>query len=292
MINKKLLATLLTVLPCMMQAELLLVDKIECVACGPERNTPFVETDASWKRGLDGQLIPLQQQLQQEIVNQQIIADKMPLDPTLADKYIEGMKKQNNLSDDDLANLFAEIGRTFQEGVGLLSNQYTHEMFVQHKFKSQLVPTEENILAYYNENPMYEQGWCELVVASVSYVDDSKQAVKEKVDQFLDGKEAKDFAVEWSSVIKIHHTDLADDKKFILEMKPEQIVVQDTNGAFELYKLVDKKETQLKTVDECRSLISDRLNRKKFEEMLQNYNEEIRKFVDVINLNENIMIQK
>ncbi len=286
------LVVLFTILSGSSRAELYLMDKIECVVCGPERNTPLVDSDASWKRSLDGQLVPMQQQLQQEIVSQQVVSDKIPLDPTAADKYIESMKKQNNLNDNDLKELFGEVGRTFHEGIDLLNNQYVQEMFLHYKFKSQLIPTEDDITKYYQEHPEYYEGWCEVQIAHVSFEQDTKDSIKKNLDHVAEDKSSDALAVDWSSSITLQQRDIAEDKKFITAMSPGQVIVKETDGAFELYKLIDKKDSALKSVDERRSSITEQLNRKKFEKMLQSYNQEVRKFVDIINLNESIVIQE
>ena len=56
-------------------------------------------------------------------------------------------------SEVDMSNWFYQTGRTYQEGLDLLKNQYNNEYFLHHKFKSQLAPTEDEIIAYYDDNP-------------------------------------------------------------------------------------------------------------------------------------------
>ena len=286
------IAILLTTLPVCIQAELILLDKIECVVCGPTNNTPLVDTDVSWKRSLDGQPVPLQQQLQQEIMNQQVVADKMPIDLSIADKYVESLKKQNNLNDNDLKELFAQVGRTFSEGISLLSNQYMQEVFTHYKFKSQLIPTEDDIAKYYHDHPEYDAGWCEVQVAHVEYGTQEKSQLRQKLDATVDGNNsASKIDIEWSSPVKLYLDDIAEDKQFITAMNVGQTIIKEEKDSYELYKLVAKQDTKLKSLDACRSLITDRLNRNKFQTMLENYNKEVKKFVDIINLNDYIMVQ-
>ncbi|MBM18003.1 MAG: hypothetical protein CL947_02975 [Epsilonproteobacteria bacterium] len=281
---------LLTVLPTVSWAELYLVDQIDCVVCGPERNTPIVDTDITIKRNLDGQKVPLQNQVQNDIISQQILADKIPIDPTAADKYIDSMKKQNNLTDSDLAELFEQVGRTFTEGLGLLSDQYYHEMFMHHKFKSQLVATDDDIKQYYEEHPEYSEGWCELQVAYVDYTDETKDTVKQNVEQIIQGKQVDGFTVDWSSPMKVKVNELVADKKFIFDLDISAIAMLQANNTFELYKLIDKKSATLIPLEDVRSSITDKLNRKKLESMLSNYNQEVRKFIDIIDLSDSFIM--
>ena len=74
------------------------------------------------------------------------------------------------------------------------------------------------------------------------------------------------------------------DKKFILDMTPSQIFVNEGPNSFELYKLLSKTEPKMKSLDEVRSTIIDQLTRKKMEKMLEDYNQEIFKSIGIINL--------
>lgn len=263
--------------------KLYLVDKIECVVCGPERNTPLTNSDETSKRNMDGKLIPMSQQIQSEIVGQQIIADKIPVDPTAADKYIDTLKKQNNLTDTDLADLFEQIGRTFMEGLALLSQQYYHEMFMHYKFKSQQIVTDDVIQEYYDEHPSFTEGQVDIQVAYVDFDDDSKDGLKKEIDAFIQGKDSS-LPIDWSSSIMISMRDIAEDKKFIFDMNPLEVFVHEGSGSFELYKLVSKDEPKMKALEDMRPVIIEMLTRQKLEKMLDDYNQEVRKFVDIINL--------
>ena len=281
----------LTVLSGVSQAELCLLDMGSVVVCGPERNTIIVDTDTTWKRGLDGQASPLQQQIQQDIISQQIVADKIPMDPTAADKYVETLKKQNNFKDSDLVELFEGVGRTFTEGIGLLNNQYTYELFVHHKFKSQLVPTEDDIFSYNKEHPQVVDAWCQIQIAFIDFDADNKDALKQNIDAVVGGASVPDFSIVWSEPITIKEGDIADDKHFVFDMTIGQVKTIEVDGRFEVYKLLEKQEMHQKSLEECRAAIIDQLNRDKFANMLTNYNNEVRKFIDVINLDEAIQIQ-
>lgn len=267
------------------QPEYYLMDQIECVVCGPERNTPIVNTDVSWKRGLDGKFVDLPKQIQQDIVAQQVVSEKMPMEASAAAKYVEGLKKQNNLTDLDLADMFAEVGRTAAEGLAQLNDQYVQEFFMHYKFKSQLVATDDEINDYFNEYPEFVNGWSDIQFVKVPYAGSSRDQVKEKVNQFVATGESLDNSISWGSVNRLADDEIAPDKSFILEMTDGQVVVEDSDGAFELYKLVGKESASVKPLEDRRSSIIDSLNRKKLEKMLSDYNKSVSEFVDVIFLN-------
>ncbi|HSW76156.1 MAG TPA: hypothetical protein VLG50_03885 [Candidatus Saccharimonadales bacterium] len=283
-IIKLTLLSLSIVLPDIVQAELILLDRIDCVVCGPERNTAFVDTDSSWKRDLNGKFIELSKQIQQEIVNQQVISEKMPMDPSAAQKYIEGLKTQHNLTDADLVAMFAEVGRLAPEGLALLHDQYVQEFFAHYKFKSQLVATDDEINEYYNEFPEFIEGWVELQVAQIPYEASSREKVKKDLETFISTDKSQDLTPNWSDAIHIANDEIAKDVEFVLNMDVGKTLIHETDGKFELYKLTAKEPTKLKPLAECRSAIIERLNRKKLEKMLHNHNETVREFIDIIQL--------
>lgn len=278
----------LTTLP-EVRAELFLVDRIDCVVCGPERNTPIVDTEITHKSDLNGQKLPVQQLIQQEIIGQQIISEKLPLDSTAADKYVESLKKQNNFTDSDLAELFEGIGRTFAEGLALLNDQYQHEMFVHHKFKSQVVATDDAIKEYHEAHPAYIDGWCNIQLAYTDFNDSNKEEIKKQISALIESdKTEQGSSIEWSSPVHVFLKDIANDKMFIFDMEPNQIEIRENGNTFELYKLIDKQDSVLKTIEECRSSIVDKLNRNQLEKILEEYNKEVHKFIDIIKLNGDI----
>jgi hypothetical protein len=272
------------VLPGMVQAELFLMDQIKCVVCGPDHNTPFVDTDVTWKRTLENKFVDLQKQIQADIVLQQIATEKMPLDPDGAPKYIEGLKKQHKINDAELETLFSEVGRTMAEGLEMLNTFYATEFFTHYKFKSQLVPTDDEINEYYNENPEFIDGSYEITIARVPYDDTQREKVKDEIAAALVGKNDGDGLIVWGNAIKIAEEDLSSDQKFITEMQPEGVRIQEAEGMFELVKLISSQTTRIKTLKERQNEIIDILNRKKLEGMVQTYNDSVREFVDVISL--------
>lgn len=279
----KIIISLFVVLPGIIQAELFLIDQIECVVCGSAYNKPFVDTDVTWKRTLDNQFVPLQKQIQADIVMQQIASEKMPIDPDGAAKYIEGLKKQLKINDAEFETLFSEVGRTMAEGLEMLNIFYNTEFFTHYKFKSQLVPTEDEILNYFNDNPEFVDGSYEISIARVAYDgDQGREDIKNKIEKALVDNNDGHGLIQWGKVIKVAEEDLQDDQKFITKMKPEGVYIQESDGLFELVKLISYEPTRIKTLDERKNSIIDALNRKKLESMLAKYNQSVSEFVDII----------
>lgn len=275
------------VLPGFIQAELMLIDQINCVVCGPAYNKPFVDTDITWKRipfEQDNKFVPLQKQIQSDIVMQQVMSEKMPLDPTAVEKHIEGIKRQLKVNDAEFAEIFESVGRTLAEGLEWIANLYTSEFFTHYKFKSQMVPNDEDIENYYNENPEFDEGSYGLRIARVPYDENKREDVKKLIEQAIVDKDDADGLIVWGRLIVVPCDDLSADQRFVADMQPGDIRVHETEGMFELVQLETYEPTKIKSLNERRSEIIDILNRKKLESMLQTYNDSVREFVDIIPL--------
>lgn len=280
-----LVITFAIVLPDTIQAELCFLDEINFVVCGPEKNEPFTNTDLTWKSKplqQEKEFMSASQQIQNEIVAQQVSSEKMPIEPDAIAKYIEGIKKQLHVNDAELAEIFGDSGRTMEEGIKWFSNQYVVEFFTHYKFKTQLVPTEDDILNYFNENPEFIDGFYEIQIARVPYTSSNREDVKNDIEQFLLHQDQKSTQIFWEFPIKIDVDALHADQMFIKDMKPEEVRIVELQGLFELTKLVAYQPTMIKSLKDRESAIIETLNRKKLATMLKNYNDRVREEVDVI----------
>jgi hypothetical protein len=145
------------------------------------------------------------------------------------------------------------------------------------------VPTEDEILNYFNDNPEFIDGLYEISIARVPYEDDAdREVVKNKIEKALVDNTDGDGLISWGNVIKVAEEDLQDDQKFITKMKPDEVFIQENDGVFELVKMIAHEPTRIKTFEERKNSIIDALNRKKLEIMLQKYNNSVSEFVDII----------
>lgn len=89
---------------------------------------------------------------------------------------------------------------------------------------------------------------------------------------YADGKIEPD--VEWGEPFTLNHSEIAEDKQFIYAMVPGKISLpQEVEGGFELFKLVEKTEETVKSLDDSYREIADILRRPKYDELMQKYKE-------------------
>ena len=272
---KKIILFFLT-LPAISRAEFMLLDQGIMVISGPVANTIITHSDVFDKLNLDGTPISLEHQIKMEIIRQEVIADKMPMDETAADKYLANIQKTNNLSLDDLEELAGQCRRTFFELKQLLTLQYTYDFFLYHKFRAHLVPSDQDVIDYCNEHPDVEPGHCVIQVAFVDFTEDNKEQVADKLQGIIVGSV--------SDPIKVNIVDIADDKLFINDMTAGQIHLIEDKKSFELYRLVEKQDEHVVPVADRKAFVIDLLNRKMYEDLLSKYEEHMLDNVAIIKL--------
>lgn len=270
-------------LSALMQAEFVLFDQGQVVVSGLVNNTIITHTDVFDKLNLDGTSIPLSHLVKMEVIRQEVIFDKMPMDDTAAEKYLANIQKVNNLSLDDLEQLAGQCRRTFAELKQLLTLQYTYDFFLYHKFRAHLVPSDDDVKKYCEENPDIEPGNCVIQVAFVDYSPETKQQVYDTIQDIIAGVIGDD-TIEWSDPIRVNIADIADDKQFIKDMSEGQIYSLQDKKVFELYRLVEKHAERVVPVADRKAFVIDILNRNMYEELLRKYEEHMMDNVALITL--------
>jgi hypothetical protein len=266
-----------------LQAKILLLDKIDKIVCGPDANTPITHTDIGWKRSLTGEQIPVEKLVQMEIVRQQIIERKIPIDDTAAVQYLEKIKKANGITQSELIEMFGEVGLLYAEGKKQLVDQYTYDMFLQHQFRSQVLVTSDQVEEYHAKNPEIEPVQLEIKSATVSYDEDTKDSVAGKIKAFMDG-DATALSVEWDEPVKIAQDQLSDEKLFLADLKQGEMTSVDNYTEFDIYCVVRRKESREKSLQERRAEITELLSRRQFEQLLKEYNVSLKDKIRVIEM--------
>lgn len=284
MVDYKKIFILFLTLPAYMQAEFMLFDHGHTVVSGPVADVMITHCDVYEKRSLDGKHVSLKDRIDMIIIEQEIKESKMPIDETAPEKYIANIKKEHNLTDEDLEELAGQCGCTLLEVKQLLGAQYMRDFLLWHKFRAHLVPTDQAIEEYCNEHPEVEPGFCSILVAFVDYTDDTKEEIHTIIDDVVAAKIDTNDLISWSDPIKVDMDNIADDKLFIKDLQVGQIAVIDDKSVFELYKLVEKQDERLVPVQARKALVIDLLNREMYEDLLTNYEQHMRDNVAIIHL--------
>lgn len=248
-----------------------LLDQIEVVIFGQEDVEIVTKSDID-RPSLGGGF-----RTKDEIVfERQVLLDAkkhhIPQDDEAVDAYLAQIQRDHNLSQKELEQIFTASGYTIEEGRQQLQMMQTINTMLDVKIRSNLIVPRRDVEQYYNDHPTIIEANYTLERA---FVPQSQRISPEKQYNTLvkfaqTGKGVND--IEWGEPFMVNHSDIAANKQFIYSMKVGDISSPErVNGGFELFRLIEKTEEQIKTLEESYREIVDILRRPKYEELMENY---------------------
>lgn len=262
----------------------ILVDQIEVVVYGQEDVEIITKSDID-RPSLGGGF-----RTKDDIVfEREVLLDAkkhhIPQDDDAIDAYLAQIQRENNLSEEELENIFTSSGYTLEEGRQQLQMMQTINTMLDMKIRSNLIVPRKDVEEYYRNHPTIIEASYTLQRAFVpqSKKLSSDQQYKILVKYAETGKGAS--GIVWSDAFTINHSDIAASKQFIYDMEPGQISLpQEVNGGFEMFKLVEKTPETVKSLEDSYREIVDILRRPKYEELMEKYKEALMKNASVVYL--------
>lgn len=251
------------------------VDGINTIIYG-ESDTILITESEALRPGLDGQPKTVDDTIFENLVY--LDAKRMGAAPTDEDirRHWEEVKKQNGLSEADMQRVAAQSGYTVQEAKAQLGKMSGINQMFDFKVRSGLFVSQRDVETYYHAHPETKPAEYCIVRAVVPFSDlEPKQETKERLDTFVrTGRGA--VRIAWSEPFWLQHDQIAEDKRFIYDMKLGQLSkpVELPQG-LEIFKLVDKKPERLVPLKERYDEIANFLKRPKYEELLNTYKMEL-----------------
>lgn len=258
------------------------IDGIKAVLYG-ETETIVVTDSESVRPGLDGQ----PKSLQDMFFENEVYLDAKNYGWTLAqediDKHWEDVKKQHNLSEPDMHRIAEQSGYTVTEAKKELGKMSAVSQMFEFKVKSDIFVSKQEIQEYYRTHPETKPAQYYVSRAVVPFSDlEPKDAIKNRLELFVQTGRGT-VRIAWSDPFWIEHGKIALDKEFIYTMKPGQISMPiEIHNGFELFKLVDKQQECLVSLEERYDEIASLLKKTKYERVLSDYKEDLAKKTTVV----------
>jgi hypothetical protein len=256
------------------------LDGISCAVNGPERCQIFCETD-KYRHGL----APMVGQTDQEKVemfafnelvyqNWMQIMERQKMDPndnTIVNNYIDGLCRQNNWSMSDLEKILAQSGYTLQEGIKELKKMYAVNYMSEMKMQGIVVP-ENEIEAYYKVHPLYNEP---RVKISRAFISSSEISSKDELAKKIAAKDTN-FIKNWESAFWLKESEMAEHMRFLISLNADAISEPlETNGGFEVFKIIAKKPKRLVSLKKRYKEILFELRQAKSEESFKKYKDQL-----------------
>lgn len=252
---------------------LILIDEIKVAIFSPEGNEIVTKSDLD-RPNLAGAIRGMEDIVFEWLAYLDAKRWKMLPDEAMVDKYLTMIQRDNNLSSDDLKRMFANAGYTYEEGREQLKKMQAVNLMLGNKVRSSLVVPRKEVIAYYEDNPEYED--MELKIARIVIPFDENKTRDQQKRDIKRAVAAKNSPIDWGTAFWVKEEDVAPEKRFIFKMKQGQVSLpKATAEGFEMYRVIERKEKRLKTLDERYQEIVEALTQPKYHELLNKYKKEL-----------------
>jgi len=250
-------------------SNLFLIDQIEVAIFVPEGTQIITKSDLD-RPSLEGKPRTLEQLTTDRLMSLDAKKYNMWPDQDAIDKHLEVIKRDNNLSDKDLRNIFTQSGYSYEDAMEEFAIMFANSSISELKIRSRLIVPEKDVVAYYEANPEFEDSSYQLERAVVPFTTKSEERQLAEIERNIKAGTVQKY--DWSVPFWLAQDTIAEDKEFIKNMKVGEISKphQITNG-FELYRLVDKKERRKRTLEERYREITNILRQPKYVALFNDY---------------------
>jgi hypothetical protein len=255
--------------------ELFLIDTLKAVVYGQERTDLVTLSDVS-RPSLDGSHQTLDDLVVAKLISQDAIRYKMEPNDEAVTRRLEEVQRENNLSLDDLKSIFSAAGYTFEEGREQFKIMTSIGTMIDFRIRSRLIVPEKDIEDYYQAHPLVEEASFQVQRDLVTPPNgmDHGTFMQELQGLIKTGKSTLD--IDWGDAFWINKSEIAQDKQFLTTMEVGSIAMGSESAAgIELFKLINKKEEHLLSLEERYNEISDFLKRPKYDELFEQYKKDL-----------------
>lgn len=250
------------------------IDKVEAVIFFDE--TAKIITASDVRPNLDGRPRTLEDILSMYVLYEKASTKyKIPVSEQTVDKYFTSLQKQHNLTMDQIKEMFAQGGFSYEQGRQELKMMYANNSLLQFLVESRLSVSPEMVQEYYDAHPMIQESNYAIQMATIAIPDGAaREDIKNQIDQYrATGQGLPD--ISWSDAIVMKKEDFSDAMQPMLNFDLGQIFEQESSTGFDLFRLTIKQEEKVFTLEERRQEIEMRLKEPLFYEMVEKIRAEL-----------------
>jgi len=256
-------------------SDLYLLDTIEAVV-RIQKDTEIITKSDVDRPSLGGEMRSLQDIVFERSLFLDAKRQGIPCDEDALEAYLMAIQHEHNLTRDGLKSIFTAAGYTYEEGREQLQMMQTSNTMIDFKIRSNLIVPRKDVVAYYQAHPQVVEPSYVLQRAVIP-LSSTKTKEEQKRELAIFSKNKKGVHnIIWSELFSIDQSDIAQEKQFIITMEPGDISLPiEISDGFELFRLVEKTEERVLTLDERYREIADILRQPKYEELLQAYKDSL-----------------
>lgn len=260
------------------------VDEILVIIYGPERTRVITKVEVE-RLSIDGRKRTLDDLIMEELIYQEALKFKIPIDESVIDRYISNIRKQYNLSLDDVKQIFRQSGYTYEEGREQLRVMYATNAIIENIITSRLHVSREDVLAYFEKHPVVQEATYQLQMTLVPF-DRSKTRYEQKQEIAEKVKEGKIDALVWYDPFWLKESEIAQHMSFIKNMKPGDISIPiEIPHGFELYRLKELVPQSVIPLENRYKEIENILRQPQFLKKFDEYKKSLYDFATIVYYN-------
>lgn len=262
------------------QPELTTVNKIAFIVYTDTDPIIITQLDLD-RKSLDGRSRTSDEVLLERILYYEAtVAYRIPVPDDLVDKHIASIKEAHGLSEAQIADLFKKEGYTFEEGKEQLRISYAIQNLEQQFIAGRLVVTEKEIQEFYDKHPIKEAAAVRIKKGILK-----KDELTEKEFDQLVNNGLHQQRIEWGNPYWLQEHEIAEAKKFIMDMQPGTIKVIPAGNDYEVITVLKQTQERNKTLDECRKEIADQIRFPKYQKMLYEFHKSVLDKYEIVDMN-------
>jgi len=256
-------------------AEPFVVDRIEA-SIFTDAGTVIVTQSDIARPTLDGQFRTRDDVILERMMQQEAKKFKIEVDDNAINKYLDSIQKEHGLSSDDLKEMFAQAGYTYEEGREQIGTMFAVNTLTDFKIKARLIVPEKEARAYYDANPVIIEARARIKHGFIPF-DESMERDAQKAEIMQSIKDGKKIAaVQWGQPFWVSQGDIAQDKQYIFDAEPNTITEpREVTDGFEVYKVFEQEAERLVPFEERYKEIAELLRKPRFEKILADFKKEL-----------------
>ena len=258
------------------------IDGVAAVVFGQEGTQLIAKVEVD-RPSLTGQVRSLEDVVFERRVFLDALKHKIAIDDDVIDRYLAVVQRQNNLTAEEMRQVFSNAGYTYEEGREQFKILQVVNQMVDYKIRSNLIVPRKDVEKYCKENPEMEEASYDIEYTEVPFDASIPKAVqKRRLARSIKDGSCKD-TVEWPGSFTIKSSEIADSRGFIRGMKKDSFYGPlELDTGFGIYHLVDKRDARERTLEERYQEIVEMLRMPRYEELLTDYRESLVKGSSVL----------
>lgn len=255
--------------------QLYLIDTIKAVVYGPE-DTAIITLSDTKRPSFDGTTKTLDDLILETRIYQDAARYQMLPKEDAVDSHLQAVQRENNLSLDDLKEIFKNAGYTYEEGRNQFRTMTAVSTMLDFRIRSRLIVPDKEIQAYYQEHPLLQEESYQIERAVARIPEHMELTQFRNEIESLCKKNICSLDIDWAEPFWVNKSELAADKNFITTMNVGSVAMgSDKEDEVELFKLNNKKDEHLVCLQDRYQEIIENLKRPKFVELLDKYKQEL-----------------